>query len=100
MRHVEFPVVTTLRTHLLVLARLPPYATLPRQGEHLFRHAEDGMDRQHFVELYDYNYWAQRRVWDCVQQLSEEDVRKDLGYSVGSILDQCAHMLSVEHWWF
>ncbi len=58
------------------------------------------MDRQYFVELYDYNYWAQRRVWANVLQLSDEAFQQDLHYSVGSIRDQCAHMLSVEHWWF
>ena len=54
------------------------------------------MDRQYFVERYDYNYWAQRRVWECVLQLSDEDFRRDLHYSVGSILDQCAHMIIAE----
>lgn len=82
------------------LASLRRCATLCREGEHLFRWVGDAMDRQHFVELYDYNYWAQRRVWACVLQLSEEDFRRDLRYSVGSILDQCAHTLAVEHWWF
>ena len=57
------------------------------------------MDRQYFVELYDYNFWAQRRVWTCVMQLSEQAYREDLQYSVGAIHEQCAHTLAVEHWW-
>lgn len=58
------------------------------------------MDGRYFAELFDYNFWAHRRVWECVMQLSEEAYRQDLGYSVGSIRNQVVHTLAVEHWWF
>lgn len=57
------------------------------------------MDGRYFAELFSYNFWAHRRVWACARQLSEEDFARDLGYSVGSIRDQLAHTLAVEHWW-
>jgi uncharacterized damage-inducible protein DinB len=44
-----------------------------------------------FVPLYDYNAWANHRVWDCVQQLSREQFDRDIDYSIGSIHNQVAH---------
>lgn len=58
------------------------------------------MTPDYFVELYDYNYWANRRVWNCVEQLSDEQFKHDLGYSRGSIHVQCFHMMFVEQMWF
>lgn len=57
------------------------------------------MNRDHFVELYDYTDWANRCVWECVQKLSQADFEKPLTFSVGSIHVQCVHTLSVEYWW-
>lgn len=57
------------------------------------------MNRDYFIELYDYTDWANRKVWDCVLQLSEDDFRKPLDYSVGSIFEQCVHTMAVESWW-
>lgn len=51
-------------------------------------------------DLYDYNYWAHRQVWECLEQLTDEQFTQDLGYSVGSLHDQCVHVMSVEFWWF
>jgi len=57
------------------------------------------MNRDHFVELYDYTDWANRRVWNCVMQLSQEDFEKHLTFSIGAIHIQCAHTMGVEYWW-
>jgi uncharacterized damage-inducible protein DinB len=58
------------------------------------------MDKQYFIALYDYNFWAHRRVWNCVMQLSEEQYNYPLDYSIGSIYIQTLHTMAVEHWWF
>ncbi|PJF40554.1 MAG: hypothetical protein CUN55_12570 [Phototrophicales bacterium] len=50
--------------------------------------------------LYDYNYWAHKRVWTCVIQLSEEQFQRPLDYSIGSIHAQIVHTMSAEHVWF
>jgi uncharacterized damage-inducible protein DinB len=57
------------------------------------------MNRDYFVELYDYTEWANRRVWDCAMQLSDEDYFKPLDYSIGSIFIQLLHTMGVEFWW-
>lgn len=50
--------------------------------------------------LYDYNYWAHRRVWSCVVQLSDEQLHRPLDYSIGSIQAQLVHTMSAENVWF
>jgi uncharacterized damage-inducible protein DinB len=57
------------------------------------------MSRDYFVDLYQYNDWANRRVWDCVTKVSDEDYFKDNTFSVGSIYTQLFHTLGVEKWW-
>ncbi len=58
------------------------------------------MDAQIFTMLFDYNSWANRRVWDCVRQLSEEQFNRHVSHSIGSIHNQVAHTMGVEYWWF
>lgn len=58
------------------------------------------MDKSYFTRMYDYNFWAHRRVWDCVLALSEEQFHHELDYSIGSIYIQVLHTLAVESWWF
>jgi uncharacterized damage-inducible protein DinB len=49
----------------------------------------------YFVEIYKYNCWANRKVWDC----AEEDYLKPLDYSIGAIFVQLVHTMGVEYWW-
>lgn len=58
------------------------------------------MDKDFFIDLYLYNFWANRRVWDCIMTLTDEQFFRELSYSIGSIHMQVAHMLAVEAWWF
>lgn len=58
------------------------------------------MDGAFFQRLFDYNAWANRRVWDCIEQLTDDAFEQDLDYSIGSIRTQYLHTLYVEHWWF
>lgn len=58
------------------------------------------MDVKTIQQLYDYNYWAHRRVWKCVTQLSEEELDHPIDYSIGSIRAQLVHTMSAEDVWF
>jgi uncharacterized damage-inducible protein DinB len=58
------------------------------------------MNKSYFIELYDYDAWANRRVWECVMQLSAEQFNQELDHSLGSIWNQVLHTLAVESWWF
>ena len=57
------------------------------------------MDAVSFRDLFAYTFWADRQLWACVEQVSEEQFTQDLGYSRGSLRDQCLHILGVESWW-
>lgn len=57
------------------------------------------MYKNHFIQLYDYNYWANLRVWDCAMKTSDEDYFKDNDFSVGSVYTQLFHTMAVEDWW-
>ncbi len=54
---------------------------------------------EYFNRLYAYNLWANRRVWDCVMELSPEEFDVELDYSLGSVRTQVVHTMGVEHWW-
>ncbi len=60
---------------------------------------ENTMTPAYFHELYDYNFWNNRRVWNCVTALSHEQITQPNAYSQGAILTQCFHVMSVEWWW-
>jgi uncharacterized damage-inducible protein DinB len=57
------------------------------------------MDAASFRDLYAYTFWADRQMWACVEQVSEAQFTQDLGYSRGSLREQCFHIMAVEHWW-
>lgn len=57
------------------------------------------MNAQYFRRLFDYNYWAHRRVWSCVVQLSEEQFSQPSDYSVGSVHEQLVHTMEAEWLW-
>lgn len=50
----------------------------------------------YFKTLFDYNRWANRRVWDCVAKLSEEQYHQPCDYSVGSVHQQMRHVMAIE----
>jgi len=58
------------------------------------------MDKAYFVDLYRYNFWANRQVWKCAMALTDGQFDQPQDYSVGSVHDQLVHVLSVEYWWF
>lgn len=50
--------------------------------------------------LFDYHYWAMRRVWHCIANLTPEQFVQPLDYSIGSIRSQVVHTMSAEWLWF
>ncbi len=57
------------------------------------------MDKIFFRTLFEYTFWANRQVWDCVMTLTDEQFDESLDYSIGSIRNHCVHVASVEYWW-
>lgn len=57
------------------------------------------MNKADMQHMFDYHYWAHRRVWKCVLKLTEEQFEQDLHYSIGSIHRQCVHTMGVERFW-
>lgn len=57
------------------------------------------MNVAYFCAMFDYSYWAHRRVWACVTQLTDEQFTRNLGYSWGSINGQVAHTMNAEWVW-
>jgi len=54
------------------------------------------MHTTHFRELFQYNNWANQQVWECIAALDDEQFRRPLDYSVGSIQEQVLHTMNVE----
>jgi uncharacterized damage-inducible protein DinB len=53
----------------------------------------------YFRKLVDYNYWAHRRVWDCVTPLTEAQFTQPHDYSMGSLHRQLVHTMEIEWLW-
>jgi uncharacterized damage-inducible protein DinB len=49
--------------------------------------------------VFEYNYWAFEKVWDCVLKLSDAQFTEELDYSRGSIRNQVIHMMSATQRW-
>lgn len=46
--------------------------------------------------LFDYNRWANHRVWDCVMALTDEQYHQPSDYSTGSVHDHCYHLMQID----
>ena len=57
------------------------------------------MTPAYFQELYDFNDWNNRRVWECLQPLYDEQMTQPVDASDWSLLIHCFHVLAVEEWW-
>ena len=58
------------------------------------------MNLQDIHDLYDYNYWAKRRILAVVETLSPEQFAKDLSSSHGGIQGTLFHIMGAEEIWF
>jgi len=57
------------------------------------------MTVQEMIRLFDYMYWANKQMWQCVLTLDEAQQKINLDYSIGSVHDQLVHLVSVENLW-
>jgi uncharacterized damage-inducible protein DinB len=57
------------------------------------------MDKQALVKLFDYHYWANRRLWYTVSALSEQQFTQALKDGSPSIRTQIVRMVSNENLW-
>lgn len=55
--------------------------------------------KEYLNELYDYNYWANKRYLDVSEGLSEEQLFRKQGHSWDSIQAVLVHMMSSERMW-
>jgi uncharacterized damage-inducible protein DinB len=49
--------------------------------------------------IFDYNFWAFERVWECILPISEEQFIQEIDYSTGSIRNLVVHMMSANQNW-
>lgn len=49
--------------------------------------------------LFDYNFWAFERVWECISQISTEQFVEEIDYSTGSIRNIVVHIMSATNRW-
>jgi uncharacterized damage-inducible protein DinB len=54
---------------------------------------------EYFVQLYDYNRWANQRSLAAASRLSHNQLFKDLGHSWGSVQAVLVHMMGAELIW-
>lgn len=59
------------------------------------------MQTDHIRDLFDYHISTNRRLWnESILTLTDEQFTRKLEYSVGSIRNQCVHLMSVDERWF
>src|SRR5687767_4573271 len=49
--------------------------------------------------IFDYNYWAFERVWECMSQISDEHFLAEIDYSTGSVRNLVVHIMSGNRNW-
>lgn len=57
------------------------------------------MNKNDIVHLYDYNRWANAKIFDAVSKLTAEQFTEDLHSSHRSVRDTLAHILAAEWIW-
>lgn len=57
------------------------------------------MNKQEALRLFEYNVWANHKVWGFVSALNEEQFKQSSDYSIGSVHKQVVHMMEVEALW-
>lgn len=59
------------------------------------------MDANNFRHLFEYHFTRNRELWEhCIATLSPEQFTQELGYSIGSLRNQCVHLLNIDERWF
>ena len=57
------------------------------------------MKSNEIITIFDYNFWAFERVWECVFQISDEQFVQEIDYSIGSIRNIFVHVMSGNRAW-
>ena len=57
------------------------------------------MKSNEIITLFDYNFWAFERVWECISQISDEQFVEEIDYSTGSIRNIVVHMMGANRNW-
>lgn len=60
---------------------------------------EHQMTVKDLESLYDYGYWANRKLFDVISQLTPEQFTRPVAGSYGSIRNTMVHVLSAEWGW-
>lgn len=50
-------------------------------------------------KLFEYNLWAFEKVWECIEEISDQQFTTELDYSRGSIRNQIIHVISTAERW-
>lgn len=57
------------------------------------------MKSNEIITIFDYNFWAFDRVWECISQISDEQFVREIDYSTGSIRNIVVHVMSGNRVW-
>ena len=57
------------------------------------------MEPNEIRTIFDYNFWAFERVWECISQISDEQFLEEIDYSTGSIRNIVVHIMSANRNW-
>ena len=50
--------------------------------------------------LYEYNFWANRQLRQCISQMSDEQLDRIPPHEEWSLRMHLGHLVGVESWWF
>ena len=57
------------------------------------------MKQNEIKKIFEYNFWAFERVWECVSQISDEQFVEEINYSTGSIRNIVVHLMGGNRTW-
>ena len=57
------------------------------------------MKQNEIKKIFDYNFWAFERIWECISQISDEQFVQEIDYSTGSIRNIIVHVMSGNRVW-
>ena len=57
------------------------------------------MKSNEIMTIFNYNFWAFERVWECISQISDEQFVQEIDYSTGSIRNLVVHIMSANRNW-
>jgi len=57
------------------------------------------MQVEQIKELYDYDHWANERLWQAIVGLSQDQLNMDMHNGLGDMLDTLLHMINAMRLW-